>query len=43
MAYSHCERPTLGQAQGMGLGRMDPNILCRNLYIGLRQVQEPDP
>ena len=29
-----------GQVQGMGLGAMGTNMLCRNVHTGLRQGKE---
>ena len=41
MAYSHCMGTGSGQVQGMGPGAMGSNMLCRNVYTGLRLGKEP--
>ena len=41
MALSHCMGAESVQTQGMGLGPMGPNILCRNVDTGLRQEKGP--
>ena len=45
-AYSHCTGTGPGQVWGTGLGAMGPNILFRNVQIGLMarsHCTEPGP
>ena len=38
---THCTATGLGQAQGPGLGPIDPNVFYRNAHTGPREVKEP--
>ena len=41
MVYSHCTGA--GTWQGLGIGSMDSNILCRNAHTDKKQGQLPEP
>ena len=43
MVYSHCIGPGPETGPSIGPGSMGSNISCRNVHIGLKQGQGPQP